>query len=495
MKTLFSNKSAIEQKKLNVVGGFFVFTFYVILFFAFKDDPFFGDAISTVSRAARHIYDSHFTSIAYPPGLDPGHPITFPLLYACLWKMFGLQLPVSHLVNLIFSLGIVFYVWKWVKRELTSVHAWVACLLLLCTPLFISQSVQMNTHLPLTFFTLGFAYSLRFDQKSGQILFPILMLLTHLQALYFVAPLWLWWFFQHSEKSVQARVTYMGKMLVLPLSIFAAWLLYHHSIEGWYLSSPTYSGHRGMPSFKRILINLVLADWRISDYGQIALFIIPVFVVFRRDFRGRWNNPLVFFLAVYFFNAIALAVTTQTGPAHRYLLACVPFLILANAYMFERVKRRVWIVVIPILLSGHFWFYPGKVMGDATLAFRDVFPLLEQIDKAFEGQVMHSYAPLSNPGKFTHLNDDSTSRMALYDIDINTVNYILRSNISGDFKEEELKRLRDTWSVKTYESGNVYVEVYVHPDIKGMQSTKRKIGRLERWMLILKEAIKGKDSH
>jgi len=495
MKTLFGNKNATDLKKLDVVGTLFVLTFYTILFFTFKDDPFFGDAISTVSRAARNIYDSHFTSIAYPEGLDPGHPISFPLLYAGLWKVFGLQLPVSHLVNLLFSLGIVFYLWKWVKRELTSVHAWVACLLLLCTPLFIAQSVQMNTHLPLTFFTLAFAYSLRFEKKLGQVFFPTLMLLTHLQALYFVAPLWIWWFFNQTDKSAQAKFIHMAKMLIIPLGVFVAWLFYHHSIEGWYLSSPTYSGHRGMPSFKRILINLVLADWRISDYGQIALFFIPVFVVFRRNFKGRWNHPLVFFLVVYIFNAIAIAVTTQTGPAHRYLLACLPFLILTNAYMFERVKKRIWLVVIPILLSGHFWFYPGKVMGDATLAFRDVFPLLEQIDKDFEGEVMYSYAPLSNPGKFTHLSGDSTNRMALYDVDMDTVTYILRSNISGDFKVDELIELRDSWSVKTYESGNVYVEVYIHPDIKGIQNTRRVVGRLERWMLTLKEAIKGKDAH
>jgi hypothetical protein len=484
-----------SEYRINYIGFLFVLLFYSILFLVFKDDPFFGDAISTISRASHHIIQSGFTSIAYPEHLDPGHPIIFPILYAGIWQIFGLQLPVSHVVNLIFSLGIVFLIWRWTKRDQGRIQAWAGVFLLLCTPIFIAQTAQMNTHLPLTFFVLGFAYSLRFNRLVWQIVFSSLILITHLQGMYYLVPLLMWWFFKE-ERPFKEKVIYLSKMLLVPVTLFIIWLFYHHSITGWWISSPTYSGHRGMPSIKRIFINLILADWRISDYGQIALFIVPLIVFFKRDFKLTWNHPMAIFLMLYVFNSITLAITTQTGPAHRYLLGCLPFMIMMNVYMMKQVNRRVWFVVIPILLSGHFWFYPGKVMGDATLAYRDLFPLIEQMNDEFPNELMYSYAPLSNPGVYTYLNGESADRRALYDVDVNSVKYVIRSNISGDFPIEQVAMLQNDWSVRTYQKGYVYVEVYANPvQTEIPNPNKRIIHGFEKWMIDMKQKIKGENAH
>lgn len=477
------------------VLGFVIF-FYTALYVVVKQDSFYGDAISTVSRAAWHITQSSFKSISYPPGLDPGHPITFPLIYASIWKIFGTGLRQSHAINFIFSILTSVLVWKWVHRESGKIPAWIAVFLLLCVPQFVANTAQMNTHLPLTFFALGLGYSLRFELKIGQIAFSTALLITHLQGLYFLAPLWIWWLFQNQTISFQQKVKYALNMLAIPILFFCFWLFYHHSITGWWLSSPDYAGHRGTPGIKRIFINLILSDWRIVDYGQIGLFIIPIYLFFRKNFGFTWNHPFVLFLVIYFFNAIALSITTQTGPAHRYLLACLPFLVIANAQLLDKVSLSSRILVVILLISGHFWFYPGKVMGDATLANRDIDYLLEELEKEFPKTEMYSYAPLSNSSLFTRLSEGLVDYKPLYDLSMDSAEYIIRSNLSGDFKADELAELQQNWSVRTYEKGYVYLEVYANPAMTSISNpNRREIGWLEKNMLQLKRFIKGENAH
>lgn len=468
---------------------------YLFLFMIVRNDMFFGDAISTISRAARNIYDSDFGRIAYPGGLDPGHPITFPLIYATIWKFFGMGLPQSHMVNFIFSILICRVVFIWMRFERDTATAGLTVLLLLAVPQFISNTAQMNTHLPLTFFGISLAYALHRNNTAGKIFFSAALLLTHLQGMYLLVPLWLWWLLKE-DGTVGDKWKHLLSMLAIPILLFCMWLAYHYSISGWWISSPDYAGHRGMPGIKRIIINLILSDWRIVDYGQVALFLVPVFMLFKRRVTISWNHPLSLFLILYLFSALAISFTTQTGPAHRYLLPVLPFLVMANGFWLRDVQFGKWFVVVIVLFSGHFWFYPGKVMGDATLAYRDVFTCLKNIEKDHPNIVKHSYAPLSNASAYTRLNEDFHDYQPLYNVEADTVRYILKSNVSGDFKAEEIDQLQKTWSVYTYQHGNVYVELYTNPRFTSLPANRqRKVGRAERIMIELKHRIKGKNAH
>lgn len=464
------------------------------LFFVTKNDPFFGDSISSISRAANLIYDSNFSQISYPENLDPGHPTTYPLIQAVGWKIFGRSLWVSHLTHLLFSIGCLYYFVRWSNKEGWGSYGLVGGILLLVTPLFVSQSVNPNMHLPLTFFSVGLVYALRFGKAWEQILFSSLLLVFHLQGLYYLAPIWLWWYLTKQDKP-QTKIIYGVKILLIPGLLFLGWLMYHHSITGWYLSSPDYSGHRGMPGIKRIVVNLILADWRIVDYGQIALFALPIWAIFKKKIKWSWEHPLVLFLILFIFNSLALAVTTKTGPMHRYLLPCLPFLIMANVALMNKVKTYSLGIIGIVLLTGHFWFYPGKVMGDATLSYRAVFPLLEEAQKDVDGKTIHSYAPLSNPEYDTYLKSSKDNFAPLYDLKLSEVDYILYSNISGDFKTSELKELNENWPNITYEKGYVFVQVFSNPERVSQPKTgpTRQVSTLENWLKRLKYKIKGDD--
>lgn len=467
---------------------------FTILFLETRNDPFFGDSIATISRAANHIFESDFTRLEHPNNLDPGHPLTFSIVHAGLWKLFGRQLWVSHLFNVLIGFFIVVIFIKWCKKLGYGNERYLGAALLVITPLFVSQVANPNLHLPLTLFTFGFVYSLQYGKRWHQILFAAAMLLTHLQGLYYLAPIWLWWFFKSTDRPISNRIQYGLQVMAIPIGLFIGWLLYHHAITGWYLSAPNYSGHRGFPGIKRFIVNLILADWRIVDFGQIALWILPVYALFKKRLSFNLNKPFTLFIILFLFNSIAIGLTTKTGPTHRYLLPCLPFLVMANVAMLKQYKVLVSGFIFILLFSGHFWFYPGKIIGDATLAYRGLFPLLEEAKSEFDEAPFHSYAPLSNPGHLTRLNDNKDDYKALYDVPLKTVSYVIFSNFNGDFSQDDLKTLH-RWPSKTYEKGYVYLEVYSNPELvhKPIVGPKRQPSAFEIWFIKLKYTIKGKD--
>ncbi len=440
------------------------------------------------------MYNSDFTQIAYPKNLDPGHPLTFSILHAGLWQIFGKHLWVSHLLNLFIGLLTLILFVRWGKKLGYGHRTYIGAGLLAVTPLFLSQVVNPNLHLPLTLFALGFVYSLQFGKRWHQVVFASAMLLTHLQGLYYLTPIWLWWFFKDQSLSMPQRIKQTTQIMIIPFLLFVAWLVYHQSITGWYLSSPDYAGHRGFPGIKRFVINLIMADWRIVDYGQVALWLIPVLAIFRKRIAWKWDHPFSLFIILFLFNALAIGFTTKTGPMHRYLLPCVPFLIMGNVSWLSNFKLRTVGIVFALLISGHFWFYPGKIMGDATLSYRSVFPLLEQAKTDFDQKTFYSYAPLGNPSLDTKLADEKEDYKLLYDQDITKAPLVLFSNISGDFSHKEMTLL-NAWPSKTYQHGYVYVQIFSNPEIISNPKTgpKRQPSAFEQWFIKLKNTIKGTD--
>ena len=292
---------------------FLLVGFLSVFMMKVDSDPFFGDAISTVSRVALNIYDSDFSDLSYPEGKDPGHPILIPLVHAALWKITGVSLRTSHFFNLMFAIAILITILKWFKRsEADDFRTTLSWALILVTPLFLAQTAMLNTHLALTAFVFMAAYAWRFDKRTLFIIATCLAVLTHLQAVFYVLALFLCFALdrlQLSGSKIRGKdISDALKWFIPSALVFALWGIYHHSLEGWAFSSVDYGDHRGFPGFKRFVVNLVLSDWRILDYGQIAL-VIPTIWLFARTFTRRdndqtWKHPASIFLVLYFFNAM-----------------------------------------------------------------------------------------------------------------------------------------------------------------------------------------------
>ena len=455
-----------------------------------RNDPFFGDSVSSITRAAETIFSSKFQHIRFPEGMDPGHPTTMALIHSTFWAILGKSIWVSHFLHWLISIGVLVQFIRLAKHENIPNANWGAFLLLI-TPLYLSQSVNPNLHMGLTLGVLSVLLNLRKANFTRASVWTGVMMITHLQALFLVIPLWLWWMFTDRGKSTKDRFTVVLKSALIPALMFVGLLVYHYSITGWWMSSPDYAGHRGIPGSKRIVINLIVSDWRIVDYGQLSLFILPFLLLFRRRLKLTTNHPFTWFLVLYLFNAIAISVNTKTGPMHRYFLPVLPLLIMGNLQWISQASKWLRIVVVLILVSGHFWFYPGKVMGDATLSYRSVFPLLHEVQTDVDTSV-HTYAPLNNSSYTTLLNGPTDDFQSLYGDNIENVSHVIYSNISGDFTTSELKVL-ETWPVKTYQRGYVFVELYSNPAKVSDPPTgpRRKISNYELWFIKLKRKLKG----
>lgn len=466
-------------------------------------DPFFGDAISTVSRVALNIYDSNFADLSYPEGRDPGHPILIPMLHAALWKITGLGLWASHILNSLFTLMILLVMYQWFNRSGGIQYlSWYSWTLILATPLFLAQTAMMNTHLALAAFMFLAAYTWRFDKRGLFIIASCLAVLTHLQAVFYILALLLCFVFdrmQISGSRPNNKILMVATLWFIPSAIvFGLWGLWHYNIEGWAFSSVDYGAHRGFPGIKGFLVNLVLSDWRILDYGQIAL-VIPAVWLFVKIYRSRknyriWNHPSTLFIVLYLVNAIAISATTTTGPAHRYFLPVLPFLVMAAAEAMMRIKRVYAVALWLVLLSGHFWFYPGKTIGDATLQYRSAFTLLDQVEAEVDGRSIYSYAPLGNPSREMFLKEGKSPMRSLYGRSIDSVTYVLQSNVSGDFSADELEHLRTNWHGTTFQKGKIRFDLYANPDSVATQPEGWKLlgqSAAELWMKKLKKNVKG----
>jgi 4-amino-4-deoxy-L-arabinose transferase-like glycosyltransferase len=464
---------------------------YAIFYLFVGSDPFYGDAVAGNSRAAWNIYDSGFTTFLFPEHYDPGHPTLIPLLFAVLWRIFGPGLWISHLFQFLFSFGIVFFTIKIAKKEWGLRSAYFSAILLLITPLFVAQTAMLNTHLPLTFFFMWAVHS-RWNNRHVQLSMAIgLMLLTHLQSIYLLAP-WLLWdvFARRADVSVSKRIVDWARICAVPMFFFVLWVYYHWSQTGWALSSPDYAAHRGFPGIKRVLVNLVLSDWRIVDFGLVAV-VLPLLYHWYK--RKPLKSSGTLFLWVYIFNALAISITTGTGPMHRYFLPCLPLLFIWAGNYIEKTTYVKAAAVFLVLFSGHFWVYPGKTIGDATLAYRKVFTLLDQYYADYPDKKVYSYAPLGNPSKWTYLNEKYPDIQSLYLNALEKADVILKSNVSGDFSSSDARLLDSLFDYHSYQNGNIYLNVYVNKasniELKGDQ--KRHPSSMENWIKDLKLRFKG----
>jgi len=460
------------QNLVAIINRFYIwFILFLLAFFFFivGNDPLFGDGISTISRASYHIINSGFSEFTYPSGQDPGHPTLFPAIYALLWSVFGISLIISHLFNFTFAFLSLVIVYRWMRKEEGILAAISSLFLLLLTPLFLAQTAMVNTHLPLTFFTIWLAYALYYHLKYQAVIAATFLVLCHLQGLFLLASIGLWWIFIHlKNKNWKFRITKALKLGIVPALFFSIWLLYHYQKSGWLISVPAsdYYG-RGFGGLKISVINWAVSVWRMIDYGQIAFFIPIVLLFFKKELFKNRNQWWMFFLIIFLLNSFLVSFTTTLRTAHRYFLPMLPFIVMASVSIIHNRFNYKWLYMITlVLLSGHFWQYPGRTVGDATLSYRNTFSLLEQINLEVKNKDVFTYAPLSDASEFAYLGDAPVNLQSLYDsnTNISDVFFVLKGNISGDFSDEEIHQLENNWYAKTFESGEIYLNLYANPD-------------------------------
>ncbi len=453
---------------------------YLLLFLLCMNDPFYGDSKSTISRLAVPIYNSNFTEIFYPKGMDPGHPIFFPLLHAFLWKLFGKNLIVSHLVSFILTIISLFTAQKIDKHYQLKNYF---LLLVAINPIFLTLSVTLNTHIALVAGVLIYFYA--FIKQKPWYLFAAacFMLLTHNEGLLIV-----------SSFIVAQIISTKNLKTILPALLafipWFAWLVWHKTAVGWYLFPPEYAEFRGLGRPISLLKNLGIITWRLVDFGLFTIIISAIIAVKKEPLK-KYLFHLLFAMLL----CLAIWFSVKFSIAHRYFIPV--WIVLSVPAAIALLSQKKWVVVLlfAIIVSGNFWYYPGKQLSDANILYRHYFSIYQQIQQStFKTNKIYSTPPNESSFEYTHLE---TISKPLFIKSISEeknpakINCVMEGNVNGALPDEIQEQIKN-WPYQTFESGPAWVNIYINPSIAIGDTSNwkhREAGKFEQLIINIKKKL------
>jgi len=381
--------------------------------------------------------------------MDPGHPVIFPLMHALLWKIFGAHLWVSHLFNLTFVLLALYFSFQ--LDRYYKCRLWLM-LLIAINPLFIAIAATLNTHMALTAFFLGFHYYQSKSNLGGQLLCLSALLLTHNQGMLLAFVLLI------ADFIVYRNPKQVLKLLpsLIPWSI---WLIIHKSQTGWYLFPPEYAQFRGVGSTKNLIKNAAIIAWRLFDFGLLSIWILATpFLLKNRDKK----YVQIALIALGVIGSVWLSV--KFSIAHRYIIFAILILSIPAAVKLKHHKTGIKLLVMAILFSGSFWYYPGKQLSDANMQYRSFFSIYRTIQNqnSLRNRKIFSTPPNESHSGITHLSHDSmllNIASLSEELSKNRITLVMNGNVCGPLPDE-IKELISTWNTITIQSGTAWVNLH-----------------------------------
>lgn len=476
-----SKKSSLE----NFIHRFGIYIFYLsalILTFLVRENFFFWDTVQLGSIHGQFYLENNFSTFFLPENIDSGHPPTFGIYIALVWKIFGKSLVASHFAMLPFLLGIIFYLEKIGKYFFqSSMFTFVFILLLILDPCLAGQAVLVTPDIVVVFFFLMSLDGIFREKRKILALGIIGLCLISMRGIMVAAAIFSLDFLNYLfiiKKEFKLKPLFVNTLpYMLGVGLGFSFLLFHYLETGWmgyHENSPW------APAFEKVdfaggIKNIMVLGWRLVDFGRIFLWIILLGIViniFRKKEKLNLKSQqlLVLFSTLVFFLTPALIIHKMLL-GHRYLLPiflAIDFL--AVYFIFNYVKRREWkITFFSICLVGlslgNFWVYPKKISQgwDSTLAHLPYYELrnkmiafiekenipFEKIGSAFPNLLSLKYIDLKNEEK--HFEEKNW----------NEQEYIFYSNVFNDFTDEEIDDLERNWKVvKELKNWNVCVILY-----------------------------------
>jgi hypothetical protein len=462
----------------------------------FVNDPLFGDAISSTYYAANHIYTNNLLTLFYGPEVDPGHPTLYAWLLAGCWKIFGQSLSVSHAFSACWMFGFTGVFLVLANRMLYQHYVALAAGTLVLFSTYLSLSAMVLNTSMLVFLVLLSAYAIIIQNRFLLVLANCLMVCVHLQGTFFVlANVCAIFCINFGVVGILHTVKRYLFAFLLPLLLFACWLLLHKSHTGWYLQSPHYTDLEKHTTVLGTALNVLRILWRLADFGMLPVHALAVLAIVRKRAHKSLGVVYISYLAI---NATIMLLVLHATIAHRYFFP-IHALAIILAYQYVSSMSGKWQVALSLftvtaVISGNFLYYPGKTIGDATLAYRNYFDLEKTIvhDLAYTYS-LKSLAPIGNTTRSKYLDNRYRDIKRLDLAKLNDADVVLQSNINAEFDQATIRFLQNNWYGTTYASGPVYVNVYLNPlrtKVKPEGWALRKPDFIEKQVIKLKDVFR-----
>lgn len=469
------------------------FPFYLLAtlaIFLVRDHVFFWDTIQLGSKHAHWYFEQNFSYFLLSQEIDSGHPPTFGMYIAAVWKIFGKSLVVSHFAMLPFVFANIYLLYQLGDYFLNKSWGLLFPLLVFIDPTLAAQSVLVSPDVVVvSFFLLGILGIIR--QQNWMLVLASLGLATlSMRGMMIVVVLYLLKAFEDADYQFSFPTFFRASFPFVPSGLFAlAFLIFHYQQTGWigYHTDSPWAASFERVDAKGFAKNIVIYIWRLLDFGRVFVW-IPLVILLGLLFRNRAEKIRKFSLQgqldsfwekLRFLLSLLLLCVIVLSPSlliykgllgNRYLL---PIFLAANFLcfflIFSTQSNRKWLFLIPILglTLGNLWIYPKNIAQgwDSTLAHLPYYELrAEAYDFIKKENIpwkdVGSVFPELGMDKFRTLSDITHG---FERADFEKHQYIFYSNVMNDFSDEELETLENEWQpIHTGHYGGIYVVLYGH---------------------------------
>lgn len=433
------------------------------------DLPFFWDTILT-STVTQHFYNSGFQNFIIPTELDAGHPPLFYIYLTFLYHIFGKSLCVAHLSVLPFTiLGIVSFLRLLNYFSFSKKQQFVGVVLYFSIPAVITQNtlVSYDAVLLSLYLTALIAYL-----KNNRILFVFVLLgiigIT-LRGIFCLTALSVTIYFSEHRN---IKIWFKWNLLFLPAIVFAGiWYYYHYTQTGWFFATTSlgWSEQRGITDVKGFLRNFISTTRCFFDLGIVILSCLSIFYFIQKKkiefFTLLWLIPAVIFSASF--------LPFRNPINHRYFLIVFVLMLLPVIQFLSERNRIYKVLTTLILLVGHFQIYPVPISNgwDCTLVYlsyvsaKDDFDNLNARDLRIDKSKVGTVFPMNTSLLQTNMSSDTIRLINVNGKDIDSLPFILYSNVGNDFSDKQINQLKNWTSIASFNRNQIDMILYKNPSL------------------------------
>lgn len=430
--------------------------------------PFFWDTILT-STITQHFFVNGFQNFITPAQFDAGHPPLFYVYITTFYFIFGKSLFSAHFAILPFIIiGIVSFIQLLQYFKFTKQQQYLGLILFFSIPAVLTQYCLVSYDAVLLSLYL-LALNLILNNKKILFAFVLMCIVgISLRGLFCLVSLSITIYFLENRN---VKSWFKWNLFFIPsVIIIAIWFGYHYQQTGWFISTNAegWSQQRSFVNAFGLFKNSISIARIFFDLGIVIISLWSLFYIFQKKkidiISILWLVPMLCF---------SISFLPFSNPInHRYFLI-VFVLMLFPAIQFLSTKKNIYSVfTVVFLLLGHLFIYPVPISNgwDCTLAhtsyFRartDFFKFNERdlkIDKTKIGTVF----PMNTSLHQTNMELDSTKMINVNGKSIDSVQYVLFSNIGNDFSDDQIIQLKN-WHIK-YEKQNGLVKLILYENPK-----------------------------
>jgi len=486
------NDLCLISMKLNSTGKFLLFFVpYLLLFSIISRNTLFWDTVQFAGDHPNWYFSTGFRYLLLPDQFDSGHPPTFGLFLAAVWKVFGRGLFQSHAAMVPF---VALIVWQAIRTGTLLFptqprKALGLSILVLTQCALISQCTLVSPDIWLIGFFLLSLNGLLKKQPWQLMLGIILLGITSNRAMMAAFCLYLCSLVLIGPVENRDRGSWLKQALdrllsFLPGALIAlAYFAYHYAVKGWVgapKDSPWAAGFEVVAP-RRIVVNLLVLCWRMVDLGNIATVLSCLWLC------GLWTRKKIRFpdraarktaqalailsLALFLVTALPLAFY-QGLLTHRYLLPLNTALALLTAFLLfhSEIKNRRswWLILVAVQLSGHFWTYPQRVSQswEDSLGHLYYYPMREDFRKFMKdnGIRKEEVATAGSMMQSEYRADLLTDTTSYKDFEADSGKYVWYCNAANAMNKSVSYYFKNLQVVKREKRGHVEMVLFRRPE-------------------------------